>query len=81
MTAIKAFRSGIRFSERLFKNLKIQSKWFFNLEAKSSKNIHTWCISNRYHMGIAFGLDVIIIIVLLLLLFPILILWAFLKSI
>jgi hypothetical protein len=78
---LKSFRSGIRFSERLFKNLPIQLKWWYRQIKNNCDSIHLWRVRNTYHISIDYILGVIIILFYIFVILPFILLWALLKSI
>ena len=80
-TSISSLRYGVKFIEKLFKNLSIQSRWWWkNINNKCNK-LHLWRINNRYHPSIEYMVGIIIIIFFIFILIPLLIIWAILKSI
>jgi hypothetical protein len=77
-SGLEEFRAGVRFSERLLKNINLQIKWI----KKSMKNLYDKFLSqNGSHSE---GLRLIYILFLALitiLILPILLVWAIVKSI
>ncbi len=72
---VKNFRSGVRFTERFFKNLKIQTKCII----KTSKQIYTWMKTRKSNpLPIFCGLVVFLFICIAII--PI-IFWVIVKSI
>ena len=78
---LKAFRSGIKFSGRFFKNAKIQGEWFWNVLMKWEKGVRAWRVRNNYNKFIEYMVEVLGILFLIFIVLPFLMLWAFLKSI
>lgn len=72
------FRAGIRFSERLIKNIFIQIKWIF----KASKDLHRKLLSlhTTPHQSLPFVYGFVVIIVMMILIIPVF-MWALIKSI
>lgn len=80
-TFLKGFRSGIRFSERLAKNLSTQLKWWYKKVKNNCNSIHIWRVSNGYHPSIDYIFGMIIVLFFIFMILPFIILWALLKSI
>ncbi len=72
------FRAGIRFSERLVKNIFIQIKWIF----KSSKNLHRWLLSlpSTPNQLLPYVYGFVVAGIMMIIIIP-LFGWAFIKSI
>lgn len=72
------FRAGIKFSERLVKNLFIQIKWIF----KASRDLHRKLLSlhTTPHQSLPFVYGFVVIIVMVILIIPVF-MWALIKSI
>ena len=75
---IHYFRSGVKFSERLVKNLFIQIKWIF----KTSKKLHGKLLSlhTSPHSSLHFIYGFLVVVIMMILIFPVF-LWALIKSI
>ena len=72
------FRAGIRFSERLIKNIFIQIKWIF----KASRNLHRKLLSlhTTPHQSLPFVYGLVVALVMMILIIPVF-MWALIKSI
>ena len=78
---ISSFRYGIKFIEKLFKNLSIQFKWWWKNINNKCDLFHLWRINNRYHPSIEYTVGVLIVLFFVFILAPLLSIWAILKSI
>lgn len=75
---IHYFRAGVKFSERLVKNLIIQIKWIW----RTSKKLHGWLLSlhTTPHPSLPFVYGVVVAFITAIISIPIF-LWAVIKSI
>jgi hypothetical protein len=78
---LKAFRYGVKFSERAVKNIISQIKWIWKTNKNWLTNLRTWRTSNGYHPSVEYSLGTVIIIFSILFLLPFLSFWALIKSI
>jgi len=77
---LKAFRYGVRFSERCFRNIGVQIRWIWNTNSSNIGKIHAWRVSNDYHPSVEHILNGVMIALSISVLLPILIIWAGIKS-
>ena len=75
------FRSGIRFTERLFKNFTIQIKWWWRSQKDKCSTVHAWRTRNHYHPSIEYAIGIVIILFYILVILPFILIWVLLKSI
>ena len=78
--AIGWFRSGIRFSERLFKNLATQLGWLSRSLRQNWNSVHSWRVSKGYDISLEYVLNFIIALFYGFVVLPFILLWALLKS-
>lgn len=72
------FRAGVRFSERLIKNIFIQIGWII----KTSGKLHRWLLSlhTTPHESLPFVYGFVVVVIMMIIIIPVLG-WAFIKSI
>ncbi len=79
---ISYFRSGIRFIERLVKNISIQLKWWWKSMDKNCNRIDLWAVKNMVHPTIKYTIGICMIIFIYVpMVLPIIMIWAVIKSI
>jgi hypothetical protein len=77
-SGLEEFRAGVRFSERLLKNINLQIKWI----KKSMKNLYDKFLSQNGSPSEGLRLIYILFLALItILILPILLVWAIVKSI
>ncbi len=72
------FRTGVRFSERLTKNLITQLKWIY----KTSRNLHRklLLLHSVPHQSLPFVYGLVVVVIMAVVIIPVFV-WALIKSI
>ncbi len=80
-SSLDHFRAGVRFSERLVRNLGHNTRWTWRSARRNINRLNGWCTRNGFAGGIFWTLAIITVLAFIIIVLPFSLLWAIIRSI